>query len=114
MLLFIDGRGDAGNENVRSFQVVRIMSEGQVRGSEFIRRGFAGPVFSALKRLDALRVDVGPDRDVEHCRDARGDRQSDMFKTRSSHSFAHVRFPCSVFTGQGGLDVCQAAWMIRA
>ncbi len=101
--MFIDGRGGADNENVRSFQVVRIMSEGQVRGSEFIRRGFAGPVFSAPKGLDAICVDVEPDRAGEHCREARRDRQSDMIKTRSGNSFAHVGFPCSVLTGQGGL-----------
>jgi hypothetical protein len=58
--VFIDGRGDSVSKSVRSFQIVRIMSEGQVRGSEFIRRGFAGPVCSALKGPDAIRVYVEP------------------------------------------------------
>lgn len=101
--MFIEGREDAVDKDFRSFQVLRIMSEGQVRGSEFIRRGFAGPVFSAPKGLDAISVDVEPDRAGELCREARRDLQSDIPKTRNGNAFAQVGFECSVLTGRGGL-----------
>jgi hypothetical protein len=79
------------------------MSEGQVRGSEFIRRGFAGPVFSAPKGLDAISVHVEPDRAREFRREARRDPPPDIPQTPNDHAFAQVGIESSVLTGRGGL-----------
>ena len=92
-LVRVDRCRNADNKDIGAFEVVGIVCEGKVRGSKFIRRGFAGPVFSASERLDATRIYVEANRVGEARPEAESDRKANISETQDCNAFAHAGVP---------------------